>query len=266
MRLLFSIIALSLMSGSLTAGHAASFDCDNASKADEVAVCRNRDLSNLDTEMGALWFSYGKIPMLMGANGARHDAAEDFLSKRAACAGDINCLRILYQSRIAALRENIGAAMDNIRRQENDTGSASSLPSSVENIIAGYAGECRGLGGTLKAGADRPKIMSSDLDGDGTPDYVLNPQNLQCSASATAFCGNGGCNIRVAISSRNYQDPVAVLGGQPMLSQGQDDTYVEVWTDGANCNAPDRTKACWMRMSWKDGKMSKSYRTRPLPN
>ena len=78
----------------------------------------------------------------------------------------------------------------------------STLPAPIEAIIAGYANQCHQFGGTLVAGADRPQIMTGDFDGDGMPDYVLNPRNLRCSAAATAFCGNGGCQITIALSDQ----------------------------------------------------------------
>ena len=137
------------------------------------------------------------------------------------------------------------------------------LPAAIERIIAGYATQCRKLGGTLSADANRPQIMAGDFDGDGKPDYVLNPQNLRCSIAATAFCGNGGCQINIAVSGSGYHDPIAVLGGQPTLSQRSDGVHVEVWVDRSHCNVADRTKACWVDYSWRDGKLQTTYQASP---
>jgi hypothetical protein len=142
---------------------------------------------------------------------------------------------------------------------------ASTLPAPVEAIIAGYANQCRKLGGALAAGAERPQIMTGDFDGDGMPDYVLNPQNLRCSAAATAFCGNGGCQITIALSGNNYQEPITVLGGQPTLVQKASGTAVEIWVHGSNCNGFDRESACWGNYSWIDGKATTTYQMRPRP-
>ncbi|HVT56720.1 MAG TPA: hypothetical protein VHD34_11835 [Xanthobacteraceae bacterium] len=98
--------------------HAASFDCRKARMPDEVAICHHRDLSELDAEMGALWFSYRQLPFLMGMNGARRDDAGTFLSKRAACGPRVECLRALYRARNKALREDITAAMREIKREQ----------------------------------------------------------------------------------------------------------------------------------------------------
>ncbi|BCP52564.1 hypothetical protein K32_11810 [Kaistia sp. 32K] len=92
---------------------AASFDCAKASAPDEIAICRNPVLSERDTEMAALWFAYSKIPMMMGGNGNRHDAARDFLAQRAACGGNVACLQSAYDARIATLKSDIPAALGN---------------------------------------------------------------------------------------------------------------------------------------------------------
>jgi len=97
-----------------TPGLAASFDCGAARTPDEVAICRTPVLSLLDTEMGALWFSYSRIPMLMGASGARSDDARAFLASRARCGADTGCIAALYTARNATLRSGITAALANV--------------------------------------------------------------------------------------------------------------------------------------------------------
>jgi hypothetical protein len=139
------------------------------------------------------------------------------------------------------------------------------LPPAVEAIIAGYADQCRQLGGKLQPGADRPKVMTADFDGDGKPDYLLDPENMRCSAAATAFCGNGGCQISIALSSDGYRTPVSVLGGAPKIVKEAGGTNVEVWVDDVNCNVADRDKACWATYSWKHGNASTTYHTEPRP-
>lgn len=264
-RILWAFTAL-LVPGFAMSVQAASFDCTQAREADEIAICKHRDLSERDTEMGALWFAYRRVPMYMGTNGVRYDDADDFLKRRAACGSDAACLRRIYHARIKALRDDFERAMKAVRQQESEAAAVppSALPAPVEAIITGYTDQCRKLGGALAAGADRPKIMTGDFDGDGKTDYVLNPQNLQCSAAATAFCGNGGCQIAIAVSGNNYQEPIMVLGGQPTLSQRSDGTKVEVWVNSSNCKLSNREKACWASYSWRDGKVSRSNQARPL--
>ncbi|WP_029075759.1 lysozyme inhibitor LprI family protein [Kaistia adipata] len=97
---------------------AASFDCAKAATPVETAICQNPRLSEQDTEMAALWFAYNKVPMLMGANGARRDAAAEFLRLRDACGGDVACLGRVYDARIAALKAEITTAMDAFANQQ----------------------------------------------------------------------------------------------------------------------------------------------------
>jgi hypothetical protein len=158
-----------------------------------------------------------------------------------------------------------GAAMQALQREEIRVApvSASMLPAPIEAIIASYANQCHQLGGALAPGADRPQVMTGDFDGDGIPDYLLDPQNLRCSAAATAFCGNGGCQIAIALSGSNYREPIIVLGGQPALLQKLSRTTVEVWVHGSNCNRVDRGNACWASFSWIDGKANTTYQAKP---
>jgi uncharacterized protein len=112
------MLVLPLASGSAMA---ASYDCAHASTATERTICRTPALSALDSEMGGLWYAFSRVPMLMGANGARHDEADAFLQKRSACAIDQACLQRVYASRIAELRHEIDAAMQAIAQEENGT-------------------------------------------------------------------------------------------------------------------------------------------------
>lgn len=95
---------------------AASFDCSRARGADEVAVCGTPSLSNLDSEMGGLWYAYSRVPMLMGGNGSRGDEARAFLDRRRACGRSVTCLTSAYRARIAELHQGIDAAMQDYFR------------------------------------------------------------------------------------------------------------------------------------------------------
>ena len=151
MRALLSLV--SALSGLLlplliaAPAQAASFDCSKATAADEVAVCRDGVTSSLDSEMGGLYFAYDKVPMFMGANGARHDDAEAFLAARGKCGADITCLRKVYTDRIAALKTSIEASMQQFFALQNGEPAAPGLPAGVEKVIAGYAESCKQLGG-----------------------------------------------------------------------------------------------------------------------
>jgi uncharacterized protein len=99
---------------------AASFDCGRATKADEIAVCHSPSLSALDSEMGGLWYAYSRVPMLMGGNGNRGDAARAFLARRTACGRNTACLTAAYRARIEELHRGIDDAMEEYSRMQNE--------------------------------------------------------------------------------------------------------------------------------------------------
>jgi uncharacterized protein len=266
MRAFLSLIGMMLLLLVAAPAQAASFDCSKATAADEVAVCRDGVTSALDSEMGGLFYAYDKVPMLMGSTGARHDDAEAFLAERAKCGADLTCLRRVYAARIAALRQSIDVAMKQFSDLQNDMPPVTAaIPAGVETLIVGYADQCTKLGGKLAAGADRPNMLAADLDADGIADYVINPQNLQCDAAATAFCGNGGCQIDIALSRDRFAAPIEVMGGMPTLVQSETGTVAKVWVDSTNCPKATAGDACWASYAWVDGKHTVTYAASPAP-
>ncbi|WP_309083442.1 hypothetical protein [Chelativorans sp.] len=199
----------------------------------------------------------------MGSNAARAEDAEAFLKKRQSCGGNGTCLREAYVARIEALKRGIG---DWFRSEqavsEAPQWSAGNLPGPVAAIADGYAKSCSQIGGTLAAGFDTPSVMTADLDQDGVQDFVLNPQNMQCSAAATAYCGNGGCQIALALSRDNFADPVTIMGGAPSLAQGEEGSSLEVWVANSNCTTTEAASSCLGRYSWRDGKLATSFEAR----
>lgn len=130
-------------------------------------------------------------------------------------------------------------------------------------IVSEYAEQCNSLGSTLATDANHPWTMTADLDGDGLQDYVINTQNLRCSRSATAFCGNGGCQIDVALSSQNFSDPVSLLGSEPTLIQSENAITLQIWVDRTNCDLTgDTDQQCWATYKWDGGALERSYAAR----
>ncbi len=104
------IFAVIMFHGALPAS-AASFNCSRATTPDEVAVCSNASLSNLDVKMSTLYGVRMQIPMLMGAKGAARDEQRTWLLQRSTCRADVTCLTAAYEGRIAQLNSEIAAAM-----------------------------------------------------------------------------------------------------------------------------------------------------------
>lgn len=266
MRGLMSLVALMLLLLLTAPIQAASYDCAKATAVDEVAVCRDGTTSALDSEMGALLYAYDKVPLLMGGSGARRDDAEAFLTTRAACGADLTCLRRVYGARIAALKLSVDASMQQFTDLQNNAPPVTvPVPPAIETLIAGYAEQCTRVGGKLSEGSDRPRMISSDLDDDGIADYLLNPQNLKCSSAATTYCGNGGCQITIAVSGDGFADPVEAMGGTPTMVQADTGTVAKVWVDSTNCPKATAEEACWATYAWADGKHSVTYAASPAP-
>lgn len=92
--------------------HAASFNCARAATADEVAICSNSALSDLDVELATLFRVRMQVPMLMGERGAAQDEQREWLFQRSACGADVACLSGWYQTRIQQLDAEISNAME----------------------------------------------------------------------------------------------------------------------------------------------------------
>jgi uncharacterized protein len=101
---------LAVLAGAASAS-AASFDCGRATHPDEGAICANRSLSDMDTEMATLFKIRMEIPMLMGSRGDAGDEQLTWLAKRRSCGGDVGCLTGAYRARIDQLGNIIADAM-----------------------------------------------------------------------------------------------------------------------------------------------------------
>jgi uncharacterized protein len=86
---------------------AASFDCGRARSPDEIAICANRDLNDMDVRMTTL-FDIAKGFVLMGERGAMQDDQRTWLAERRRCRADVACLRRSYRKRIGELEAEIG--------------------------------------------------------------------------------------------------------------------------------------------------------------
>lgn len=85
---------------------AASFDCNKAKEADEIAVCDSRQLSQLDVKMATLYDTVTKL-VAMGQRGDIQDQQRAFLVDREACSSNTACIRKLYDARIKTLQDAI---------------------------------------------------------------------------------------------------------------------------------------------------------------
>lgn len=89
---------------------AASFDCSQARAPDEMAICNDRELNDMDVRMATL-LDVAKGFVLMGERGALQDDQRSWLADRRRCEADVACLRRSYRKRIGEL----DAELQNIR-------------------------------------------------------------------------------------------------------------------------------------------------------
>ena len=95
-------LTLLLLSGT-GAASAASFDCDKEGlKADEKAICDNRDLNDADVKM-VTTFDILTGLLAMGSRGSLQDEQSAWLTKRQSCNADLQCLRDAYLTRLKQL-------------------------------------------------------------------------------------------------------------------------------------------------------------------
>jgi len=100
--------ALALLLCAAAPAAAASFSCSGTLKPDEAAVCAHHDLSDADVKMDTLYTTLSRL-VGMGQRGDLMDAQRAFLARRAACGGDLACLRSAYHGRIGELESALGA-------------------------------------------------------------------------------------------------------------------------------------------------------------
>ena len=103
-----SLIKPALLAGMCTlmlslSSQAASFDCAKAKAADEIAICANLSLNDLDVTM-ALLYDLNKHFMAMGGRGALMDGQAAWLKQRRTCGSRAGCLSDAYTQRIGMLR------------------------------------------------------------------------------------------------------------------------------------------------------------------
>jgi len=106
-----SVLAVALAGLALPAA-AASFDCAKARRADERAICANRDLNDQDVRMDQLYgITRHLVPM--GGRDAIMDDQRAWLTSRARCGANRACLARSYDQRLRALN----TVMERVYRQ-----------------------------------------------------------------------------------------------------------------------------------------------------
>jgi len=133
-----------------------------------------------------------------------------------------------------------------------------SRPSSLQSLIHAYRDECHQIGGTLTGEQTTPEVQTVNLDNDDKPDYLLNPKNLQCNESASLYCPNAGCEIRIAVSNNDYRNPLTVLGGEATLVDEPSGNAIEIEVQSFHCKGASRQDTCIDTVAWRQNKFTES--------
>ena len=89
---------------------AQSFNCGKARTADEIAICHDPWLGDLDEEMSDIFYSLMNELVRADPSGYRHQQAQlrseqkDWLRRRGWCRSDVHCIGNAYTKRIEELR------------------------------------------------------------------------------------------------------------------------------------------------------------------
>lgn len=108
-------------------------------------------------------------------------------------------------------------------------------PPEFTSIIAEDKSLCDG---TFTVSPDT--VSQRDLNGDGTPDWILDTAGFNCSTSFGLYCGSGGCGVATWIdgtlgSLLLHSWDTETMGGITYLTAPNDagETVRFLWADGA---------------------------------
>jgi hypothetical protein len=110
---------------------------------------------------------------------------------------------------------------------------AGQTPAVIEAATAGNFAACSEAGGTPSTGPDY--LTEVELNGDGTPDYVMNMMGLTCENAVSYFCGSAGCPVTVWLSGPGGHADAWSNYAQGIEIQGQ---TVVAYLHGQFCNPP----------------------------
>ena len=110
---------------------------------------------------------------------------------------------------------------------------AAQTPAIIEAATEGNFAACREAGGTPSTGPDY--LTEVELNGDGTPDYVMNLMGLTCENAVSYFCGSAGCPVTVWLSGPGGHAEAWSNYAQGIEVQGQ---TVVAYLHGQFCDPP----------------------------
>jgi uncharacterized protein len=134
---LSAILTIILVSISIKANAAPSYDCTRASTPDEIAICANPRLANLDVQVAE---AFAQLREKIGSEAIRN-LARSLLDMRRSCGADTTCIENAQRYAISSYRD----ALSGLRQQtgaNNDAGK-----SDITTLIRAWNranSDCRG--------------------------------------------------------------------------------------------------------------------------
>jgi uncharacterized protein YecT (DUF1311 family) len=115
-----AIIVLALCCFTTATASAQSFNCHQATKADEIAICHSARVSSLDEQLSSLFL---KLRNSLSITQQRVLTSEQqtWLRERATCGSDISCIEKVYEKRLGQLGSPLGSggAGSNVYQQRD---------------------------------------------------------------------------------------------------------------------------------------------------
>ncbi|MEE4119709.1 MAG: hypothetical protein V2I65_11890 [Paracoccaceae bacterium] len=118
----------------------------------------------------------------------------------------------------------------------------------LDDILARAEAACAGFeNGVFDAGTP---VTEVDLDGDGTPDRIVDESAFACSSAASMYCGTGGCMLHTIVGDevRSFQ----AEGWR--LDEWSGHTILLIARDGSWCGGAG-AQLCFEAVTWSGGEM-----------
>ena len=100
--LLAIIAALTLCCSATETSVAQSFNCLQATKADEIAICRSARFSSLDEQLSSMFFRL-RNGLSITQQKVFTSGQQTWLGERAMCGSDASCIERIYEKRLSQL-------------------------------------------------------------------------------------------------------------------------------------------------------------------
>lgn len=131
---------------------------------------------------------------------------------------------------------------------------AADYPDRIRRAVENLRQVCINIGG--QPGSFGGAVTSSDVDGDGQRDYIIDLGNVACEGRPDAYCINGFCVLEIYTwRAKNDWQPVLSATVSDWRTGYVDSRPALILSQrGSFCNQPRQT-TCTVTFTFADGKM-----------